>query len=77
MYERFSFSLLNYAEMRICFIAEKLEYRERRLGRRMEEGEAHAKSKLKSGKRQDRGGKKARGKTEAKRKQGKRKVEAR
>ena len=43
----------------------------------MEEGEAHAKSKLKSGKRQDRGGKKARGKTEAMRKQGKRKVEAR
>ena len=46
-------------------------------GARMEEGEAHAKSKLKSGKRQDRGGKKARGKTEAMRKQGKRKVEAR
>ena len=36
-----------------------------------------AESKLKSGKRQDRGGKKARGKTEAMRKQGKRKVEAR
>ena len=35
-----------------------------------------AKSQLKSGKRQDRGGKKARGKTEAMRNQCKRKVEA-
>ena len=36
-----------------------------------------AKSKLKTGKRQDRGGRKARGKTEAMRKEGKRKVEER